>query len=342
MHFATAFQSILPAGPPKPQDQEELRTLLLKPARGSDLASFHTSMAFEKPSEEEADRLLVDIWNAAFPDEPVVSGAPGQHWRRLGFQSPNPCSDVRGGRLCLQQLHYMATQHPGVVRRLVKESQEHYHPFACSCFNLTQMVAVFFHLRNGMCASPVSGAPKADSRQLHNLLALARTEESSVVVLDELFLCIGRSVARHMDAYVHTGGRQSYGLPPSLAGGECIALCLLEEACFTRRGFAGIGLPIQQSKRWPHQAHCQGGKPRQAAGAAHRRLGLAALLGSDGFVDTPPLSHPRYQQRQSRSPSRCGQQMRACRASLLSVAQRDSMRRNSRSHSCGHACVLPN
>jgi len=128
--------------------------------------------AFEKPSQAEASRLLVDIWNAAFPMEPLSSGEVGEHWRRLGFQSGNPYSDIRGGRICLEQLHYLAMQYPEKLQKLALEAQDPYYPFACGCFNITQMLAVFFHLHGGPLASPVPGSPAANSRQLEHLITL--------------------------------------------------------------------------------------------------------------------------------------------------------------------------
>lgn len=161
---------------PTAEEKEQVRDLVVKPALG---ISHGIPAAFEKPGEPEVSQQLVEIWNLAFPDEPLGFGEPGDHWRRLGFQSANPYSDVRGGRICLQQLHYLATQYPATLQKLAFEAQDPYYPFACACFNVTQLLVVFFHLHSSPCASPVPGAPTANCKQLQNFIALCQATKTT-------------------------------------------------------------------------------------------------------------------------------------------------------------------
>jgi len=102
----------------------------------------------------------------------------------------------------LQQLHYLATQYPATLQKLALEAQDPYYPFACGCFNVTQLLVVFFHLHSRPCASPAPGAPAANRRQLQNLIALCQATETTQLaghaelrppgrmVLNELFCAL--------------------------------------------------------------------------------------------------------------------------------------------------------
>mmetsp|Transcript_126804 Transcript_126804/g.406018 ORF Transcript_126804/g.406018 Transcript_126804/m.406018 type:complete len:121 (-) Transcript_126804:276-638(-) len=83
-------------------------------------------------------------------------------FRRLGFQSNTPRTDVRAGRFALDQLHYLAATYPEKLRQLVRQAEELDYPLAIGCFNLTHMVVVFFDLCNDVTVSPVAGASPAN------------------------------------------------------------------------------------------------------------------------------------------------------------------------------------
>jgi len=135
----------------------------------------------------DTDRLLVEIWNSAFPAEPIVEADTSPRWPRLGFQSSNPRTDVRTGRFALLQLHYFFRTYPEKAQQVVLQSKTTDFPLAICCFNLTHMVIVFFDLYNSQTVSPISGAAQADLWQLKNFASLCNGQAK--VVLDEL-LCV--------------------------------------------------------------------------------------------------------------------------------------------------------
>lgn len=169
-----------------------------------ELRERHCNIAFV-PESDEAAQLLRRIWTAAFPDEAVapaeLSGkrqsltACGQlrseSWKRLGFQSADPRTDVRTGRFVLDQFHYLAVMYPQSLQRLAKEAEDLEYFLAISCFNLTHMILVFFGLINVATVSPVPGAKPATRKQLLNFLGLCcRSPHSPATVLNELFVSL--------------------------------------------------------------------------------------------------------------------------------------------------------
>lgn len=152
-----------------------------------ELRDTYCNEAFD-PASDETDRQLRDIWGTAFPSEPITDTEPGEHWKRLGFQSATPRTDVRAGRLALDQLHYLATRHPQLLQRLAQEAEGLGYPFACSCFNVTQILAQFFGLYRMQAVMPVAGAGKATAEQRKSFARLCgRAPEGPRFVLDELF-----------------------------------------------------------------------------------------------------------------------------------------------------------
>lgn len=150
----------------------------------------HCSRPFDA-SSLETQQALVEIWNAAFPEEPIATAEDGEHWKRLGFQSSTPGTDVRAGNLALHQLHRLAASRPQLFRRLAAEAQEAGYPLACSCFNVTQLLVIFFGLTKQPAVSPVSGARRAGPWQLRNFAELCGgCPEGPAAVLDELFVAL--------------------------------------------------------------------------------------------------------------------------------------------------------
>lgn len=140
------------------------------------------------PTAPDTDQALCEVWNTAFPEEPIESAADGQHWMRLGFQCTRPHTDVRSGRLALDQLHSLARNHPQQMRQLAVEAQQARYPFACACFNVTQLIAVFFDLYEFQAPSPVPCMARADREQLKHFAHLCCvTPQAGRIVLDELF-----------------------------------------------------------------------------------------------------------------------------------------------------------
>jgi len=79
----------------------------------------------------------------------------------------------------LEQLHYLGRHYPERLQKFALEAQEPYYPFACGCFNITQMLVVFFHLHNSPLASPVPGAPAADSKQVQHFITVCQDAGAS-------------------------------------------------------------------------------------------------------------------------------------------------------------------
>jgi hypothetical protein len=141
--------------------------------------------------DSENEKLLLEIWNAAFPTEPMHSMVLGNHWKRLGFQGSNPFSDVRAGQLAPLQLHYFASSYPMLMRCITQEAEEFGYPFACSCFNVSQIISIFFGLYEQPAMNPVAGAKHADPLHMNNFARLcADSPKSAETVFNELFCAL--------------------------------------------------------------------------------------------------------------------------------------------------------
>lgn len=150
----------------------------------------HCNMPVVRDSVE-TDRLLQDIWNSAFPDEPILRALPSQNWKRLGFQGTDPRTDVRSGVFPLQQLHYLAVTYPKRMETFCRQAKELDYFFAITCFNLSHMILVFFDLFNGHTVSSVAGAVPATRPQIINFARLcSRCRDGPVTVLNELFVAL--------------------------------------------------------------------------------------------------------------------------------------------------------
>jgi hypothetical protein len=65
----------------------------------------------EDNSSRTAKHLLKRLWAATMPPGEVAYAAPSPHWVVLGFSSPDPRADLRGGGcLALEQLVFFAEQ----------------------------------------------------------------------------------------------------------------------------------------------------------------------------------------------------------------------------------------
>jgi len=156
----------------------------------SELRNSYCNTAFD-PTCATTERRLREIWNRAFPEEPIQSAVNGERWVKLGFQAATPCTDIRAGSLGLDQLYYFASKYPERLRRFAGEAQTLGYPFACSCFNISHIIALFFDLYTTPAMNPVPGARVAGHRQLDNFARLCTfSPDSTHVVLDELFCAL--------------------------------------------------------------------------------------------------------------------------------------------------------
>lgn len=69
-------------------------------------------------------------------------------WRQLGFQSNNPRTDLRTGRLALEAMLYLAERYPLAVGQMVREAQCDAldYPFAVASINVTQYLIRYLSL----------------------------------------------------------------------------------------------------------------------------------------------------------------------------------------------------
>jgi hypothetical protein len=114
--------------------------------------------------------LLHRLWSAWFsmsehenPTTPPPMDIPSELWRDIGFQSPNPISDIRGGaELCMRNMTYFAETYPHTLRQLRKNktrrAREMKHevypsfPIAPAGINITRTLTEIFNI-----VEPLSG-----------------------------------------------------------------------------------------------------------------------------------------------------------------------------------------
>jgi len=159
-----------------------------------DLRERYCNLSFSLESDETL-QIFVDIWKAAFPGEPLQADSQlvlrSESWKRLGFQSADPRTDVRTGRFALDQLHFLAVMYPRKLQQLTQDAEKLQYFLAISCFNVTHMILVFFGLVNTATVSPLPGVKTATQNQLLNFLGLCcRSLYSSSTVLNELFVAL--------------------------------------------------------------------------------------------------------------------------------------------------------
>eukprot|EP00929_Paragymnodinium_shiwhaense_P012015 TRINITY_DN11855_c0_g1_i1.p1 TRINITY_DN11855_c0_g1~~TRINITY_DN11855_c0_g1_i1.p1 ORF type:complete len:521 (+),score=135.26 TRINITY_DN11855_c0_g1_i1:137-1699(+) len=141
------------------------------------------------------DAALRSIWNASIPSERLAAVSDGSQWKRIGFQTTSPRSEVGQSRLTLEMLRYLADTHPTRLRKLVKQANGLRYPLMSCCLSIVAMILVFFDLTDleasvvstGLLTPPML---RARHQQLKNFLALCRrsqTKGGSAAVLRELF-----------------------------------------------------------------------------------------------------------------------------------------------------------
>jgi hypothetical protein len=116
--------------------------------------------------DEQTLNMLKDLWRTAFPGTDVPSAPPDHRWKSLGFQGPNPYTDLRTGTFPLRQMVYMATHYPEVWGRLATEAGAvgHEYPLAVSMINLSFLLVMYLHLETGPASSPMHKIIRASPR----------------------------------------------------------------------------------------------------------------------------------------------------------------------------------
>jgi len=85
---------------------------------------------------------LTKLWNALYPEQ-QLKGLVSEQWKDIGFQGDDPSTDFRGmGILGLENLVYLATQHPDLAQSIVATSQHptHWFPFAITGIHITKII----------------------------------------------------------------------------------------------------------------------------------------------------------------------------------------------------------
>jgi hypothetical protein len=107
-------------------------------------------------SKENYDTHLERIWNSLHKNEdPFLN--EDMWWKSVGFQGPNPATDVRGGgQLALKQLAFLCDRYPETVYHMINDykvldengkniSFKNY-PFAAASINITNIVCKLFDI----------------------------------------------------------------------------------------------------------------------------------------------------------------------------------------------------
>eukprot|EP00210_Caulerpa_lentillifera_P000545 g526.t1 len=100
----------------------------------------------------EHKTVLMDLWQAAFPDTPWT-GQKSKQWSLMGWQGLDPITDLRGGGFlaleCLLDLHQRNAR---LFNKLMTKSEgvrsEWEYPFAVAGVNVTFELIQMFHLRD--------------------------------------------------------------------------------------------------------------------------------------------------------------------------------------------------
>jgi len=103
-------------------------------------------LPYDKTNPEH-EATLMKLWAAVFPDQELKSRVNDQ-WKEMGFQGQDPATDFRGmGMLGLDNLLYIADNHPVIFRRIVKEQSsrdENDYPVAVTGISITQLLFTLF------------------------------------------------------------------------------------------------------------------------------------------------------------------------------------------------------
>lgn len=116
------------------------------------------SNALRTVARPDVDRQTLLASSVQDPPEDAPNlNATSPRWRQLGFQSNNPRTDLRTGRIALETMVHMAERQPVACRKMVRESQADRldYPWAVVSINITQHLARMLDLTCGRgCVLP--------------------------------------------------------------------------------------------------------------------------------------------------------------------------------------------
>lgn len=112
----------------------------------------------------------------------AASGRKSPRWKVLGFQSCDPRTDLRTGRLALEALVYLAERYPLAAGQMVAEANQDWidYPFAVASINMTQLLARYLGLVTcGSCAGSAVRNHVAPRRVVRAFAKLLLHKDSS-------------------------------------------------------------------------------------------------------------------------------------------------------------------
>mmetsp|Transcript_47317 Transcript_47317/g.133461 ORF Transcript_47317/g.133461 Transcript_47317/m.133461 type:complete len:405 (+) Transcript_47317:90-1304(+) len=127
----------------------------------------------------------------AMPSAPLGRTSP--RWRQLGFQSSDPRTDLRTGKLALEALVYLAERYPLAAGQMVREAQSDGidYPFAVASINVTQLLARYLGLAGDITSTARSGGHVAPRRVVQRFARLLlNTEATGVDTFGELHAAV--------------------------------------------------------------------------------------------------------------------------------------------------------
>ncbi|KXZ44016.1 hypothetical protein GPECTOR_75g740 [Gonium pectorale] len=115
------------------------------------------------------------LWSLAFPEEPCTA-LKCARWKDMGWQGEDPGTDFRGaGRYGLENLIYLAEEHPEVFRRLLHKTEgtraAWEYPFAVAGLNITWALSELVELHVTQGSDPDAPPRTAAGRAFVALLA---------------------------------------------------------------------------------------------------------------------------------------------------------------------------
>ena len=125
---------------------------------------------------------LKQLWHLVLGTVPFPEGAQSSHWKSVGFQTANPCTDFRGaGLLSLNQLIYFVEQWPETFAS-IRPSLGSFQ-FAVAGLNLTYCLIFLFQLSSPL-AVPVPGTHRAHPAEMK---AFSRLNCGDADALNQVF-----------------------------------------------------------------------------------------------------------------------------------------------------------
>lgn len=136
-------------------------------------------------------RLFKSLWQNAFPGVEIPPEID-QRWQSLGFQSPNPATDIRTGLHSLESLEYFSRMYKDEFKRMATEACDprREYPFAASGVSIAFSLLIFFKLNKRTAVNPV-GAPSGNRAAIKQFVRLSITYRN---FFDEVFCALFRRV----------------------------------------------------------------------------------------------------------------------------------------------------